>query len=956
MPSLPWIGGHPCSPLCSRQANSPSEINLTTDEVVRERVGAVLRDPTDSTLSDLPPLVTFMTWGLLRRLSNEVATYSLVERAGWCKSSALAKVVASVTGARPQFGCRRDWEYPGNRMEAEIKNRLKEFTAATTGAKKSARKAIKMGRTPPPYCRLTELLEHPFRCSYGCTPHAVKLPRPPSSTSAPILQQQVPWEVTWVSHDPVKLFSSMQQQLNEARCMPEQMPMLERQVSRAEASAGVSERAREAAEERARAAEQELKQERERSDLRAQTASARHKVETARLKEAEAQRKEATAQVHKLGSHVARAALENGKLAQEKASMKAEMGEWSKQLQEERDAWRVKEARLRELKAEACSRARAAEQLAEAAPSAWASAGTPATGGVRSARRIYDSDGNISDGEDASYHPPPQADPQASTKRSRAAAEAETLAQDRILSMPTWRAVREKGTGRGAAKLEWGTRLVIYSLLAMMVPCSAIGMAIVAVVTRTAPWLNPTAPTVETVRRCRFELRYVEEASSARRVAGAYKVRGIGFDETTKLGEGALTSNVTIEPTEGAPLEDVIMRAAYCPLGGTSEKVVSSIDLKCFARLRDMLRRWECKFHEMYPDDTWMGPDPSRLGLHQLGGGGAIQSDTCNSARCAKRLLAELVAKEVQADCGAVKWAAMSEEEKEFSTRTHQHDCWQHLRNIFLAEMSSAQAKHMQAEMQSELDTFSSWERMSTEYSQLLRSTYKEFHHGCRYYKGKGKPYDLWLRETHPKAFVVHLERADGGRQDLDYDAAIPMYIDRKYFVEYLHTVVFGSKHSNILEDFLYVSWRSLQFVAATRANGIIDILISRPLRWLTGNSRDLVDWSPFSMGEALDIVEQFLLKAQTDGSLFLDPALDLFEPIARKQPLFRKWRKFTFEEDHRLSPDGSSPHLLYKLARDELLQPKDPTNVRTRLKTIECALPTPHAPRPMCTPCGVFF
>eukprot|EP00325_Prymnesiales_sp_UTEX-LB-985_P018516 CAMPEP_0174751734 /NCGR_PEP_ID=MMETSP1094-20130205/100470_1 /TAXON_ID=156173 /ORGANISM="Chrysochromulina brevifilum, Strain UTEX LB 985" /LENGTH=333 /DNA_ID=CAMNT_0015957267 /DNA_START=1 /DNA_END=1001 /DNA_ORIENTATION=+ len=188
-------------------------------------------------------------------------------------------------------------------------------------------------------------------------------------------------------------------------------------------------------------------------------------------------------------------------------------------------------------------------------------------------------------------------------------------------------------------------------------------MAIVAVVTRTAPWLKPTAPTVETVRSCRFELRYVEEASSARRVAGAYKVRGIGFDETTKLGEGALTSNVTIEPTEGAPLEDVIMRAAYCPLGGTSEKVVSSINLKCFARLRDMLRRWECKFYEMYPEDTWTGPDPSRLGLHQLGGGGAIQSDTCNGARCAKRLLAELVAKEVEADAvqgvsvqGVIDW------------------------------------------------------------------------------------------------------------------------------------------------------------------------------------------------------------------------------------------------------------------------------------------------------------
>jgi hypothetical protein len=89
-------------------------------------------------------------------------------------------------------------------------------------------------------------------------------------------------------------------------------------------------------------------------------------------------------------------------------------------------------------------------------------------------------------------------------------------------------------------------------------------------------------------------------------------------------------------------------------------------------------------------------------------------------------------------------------------------------------------------------------------------------------------------------------------------------------------------------------------------------------------------------MGEALDLVEQFFEKAQHDGSLFLDPSLDLFKPIADKQPLFAEWRRYTFSDDTRLSPDGSIAHPIYKLARDELLQPKDPTNVRTRAKTIE--------------------
>lgn len=89
-------------------------------------------------------------------------------------------------------------------------------------------------------------------------------------------------------------------------------------------------------------------------------------------------------------------------------------------------------------------------------------------------------------------------------------------------------------------------------------------------------------------------------------------------------------------------------------------------------------------------------------------------------------------------------------------------------------------------------------------------------------------------------------------------------------------------------------------------------------------------------MGEVLDIVEQFFLNAQHDGSLFLDTTLDLFKPIADNQPLFAEWRRYTFEEDSILSPNGGCKHLLWKLTRDELLNPIDPTNVHTRAKTIE--------------------
>ena len=173
----------------------------------------------------------------------------------------------------------------------------------------------------------------------------------------------------------------------------------------------------------------------------------------------------------------------------------------------------------------------------------------------------------------------------------------------------------------------------------------------------------------------------------------------------------------------------------------------------------------------------------------------------------------------------------MTEQEQAHATRVHQLECWQHMRNIFLNAMSSEMSAHVAGEMKPWLDTFSLWERISTNFTDLLRGAYKEFHHGCAWYKGKGREFRVDLFTNHPKAFCPHFECAEGGRQDLDFDAAIPLYIMRLYMVEFLHKLVYGADHSNILEDFLYLSFKSVEYIAMTRANGIFDILVSRPLR-----------------------------------------------------------------------------------------------------------------------------
>lgn len=172
--------------------------------------------------------------------------------------------------------------------------------------------------------------------------------------------------------------------------------------------------------------------------------------------------------------------------------------------------------------------------------------------------------------------------------------------------------------------------------------------------------------------------------------------------------------------------------------------------------------------------------------------------------------------------------------------------------------------------------------------------------------------------------------------QDLDYDAAVPIYINRRYLVEYLHAQVFASNHKNILEDFLYQALLIDQFIAMTRANALIDLRISRPHRWLSGKTHELYDWSPIQMNGVLDLIDEVFQKIRDDGSVLLDAGLDIFKPVADAQPLFRAYLEFTYDHDKVLSPNGRVAHLHYKLALRELLDPEDETNRRTTAKTVE--------------------
>lgn len=236
------------------------------------------------------------------------------------------------------------------------------------------------------------------------------------------------------------------------------------------------------------------------------------------VKECQVERSRAMGQMERLGSQLGAALVEAARASESAKEAQTTAEKLRERMIEQEAKAQLELTNVRALKATMAKRARAADKRAGEADTLRAQLDATRER-LRAARKelnytkvqlnlnvsdeLCNSSENESDDENCRVTDCHSSD----DEEAREAA----LALKRIRSMPSWRAVRGKGEGKGEAKLEWGTRLTIYSLLAMMVPPAAIGKAIVAIVKRTAPWLNPSAPTYETIKRCRFELRFVEE-------------------------------------------------------------------------------------------------------------------------------------------------------------------------------------------------------------------------------------------------------------------------------------------------------------------------------------------------------------------------------------------------------------------------------------------------------------
>ena len=373
------------------------------------------------------------------------------------------------------------------------------------------------------------------------------------------------------------------------------------------------------------------------------------------------------------------------------------------------------------------------------------------------------------------------------------------------------------------------------------------------------PDVEIPAPCTQTLRRMRGEVTLASEAMAAWKFAKAKRILFAGWDESTKFGDSVFAMTFMVEYFDGMR-EEVCLRGLTLLLaGGTSKAILEHIESRIFTYSRHVLSLWIEQHDKVHGTGSLAaagGPPVDNIGLHRLSEDTVLMTDTCNAARCTRRLLGDAIMRTMQEKIGKEAWEAMTPEQHNAKFRFYKCDCWQHLRNVLIEAMAQAGSTFLKDSLSDSLEQFSSFERIEVDAKAIVRSAFKQFHHSGEYAKGRGREFESWRKLCHPSGVWMPFERAMGSRQDLAFDGCLPLFMNRLVCLEFLRGYIDCPKSENKLDKSLYTLLKCNEFAALLRANTLWKLLFSEPFRWLAGKTGKIKDWSLWNMSGVLDLVE----------------------------------------------------------------------------------------------------
>ena len=406
------------------------------------------------------------------------------------------------------------------------------------------------------------------------------------------------------------------------------------------------------------------------------------------------------------------------------------------------------------------------------------------------------------------------------------------------------RKVRTVGRRGGGSKWPIPVVQLVIEQIVNGTPPSSIRSNIASFFALTMPWYKiKELPGLSFIRECRVVIQIMGETLTARRLASAEKWDQLFTDGTSR--RQIALQNLVVGLLDDEVMKPLILSSSIISENETSEKQVEAIISK-LKTSGERLDQWATVLQREYPDSTYKIPNGKELHIGKLGFGGAITTDTCNAAQKTKRLLVDEVL--------------------QYSTNNHVLlvDCWHHLRNVWLGGMAKSTTNFLNDLLADSLEVIDPRLRVSTGMEGILRACDKEFSLCANYPKGHGELFGTWIKENHPGALLLHVERTAGSRQDLVVEGAGAIFWNRPFWVEFLDERL-RLPAGNVLQENLSIVLTSVEMVVLSRIYAIVHLSICLPIRWLAANSHTLAkySWSIQSMGRVVDILEKSLEKFQ---------------------------------------------------------------------------------------------
>ena len=141
-------------------------------------------------------------------------------------------------------------------------------------------------------------------------------------------------------------------------------------------------------------------------------------------------------------------------------------------------------------------------------------------------------------------------------------------------------------------------------------------------------------------------------------------------------------------------------------------------------------------------------------------------------------------------------------------------------------------------------------------YEQLLISVDKCFSLTCNYCKGHSDEFSHWLQEYHPNVLLMPIIPALGSHQDLTVQDAVPLYWNRKYYIEFLVEATEANPRNTLICTIYHTMVCSI-FIGITRLYDIIHLSIYLPMQFLAGKPHKFEDWSFCKIGDVLGLLKK---------------------------------------------------------------------------------------------------